>query len=71
MALRDCLLRIIFVGTVLYAAAPVRAQDSVEQFFRGKTVNIVVGSAVGGGFDGYARMRRAISANTFPAIPRS
>ena len=32
------------------------AQDSVEQFYRGKTVNIVVGSAVGGGFDGYARM---------------
>ena len=33
-----------------------RAQDAVEQFYRGKTVNIVVGSAVGGGFDGYARM---------------
>ena len=32
------------------------AQDSVEQFYRGKTINIVVGSAVGGGFDGYARM---------------
>ena len=38
------------------AAAPASAQESADQFYRGKTVNIVVGSAVGGGFDGYARM---------------
>jgi tripartite-type tricarboxylate transporter receptor subunit TctC len=32
------------------------AQTSVEQFYRGKTVNIVVGSDVGGGYDAYARL---------------
>jgi tripartite-type tricarboxylate transporter receptor subunit TctC len=32
------------------------AQDSVAEFYRGKTVRITVGSAVGGGFDGYARL---------------
>jgi tripartite-type tricarboxylate transporter receptor subunit TctC len=35
-------------------AAP--AQDAVEAFYRGKTVTITVGSAVGGGFDAYARL---------------
>src|SRR3954470_18099416 len=33
-----------------------RAQDAVESFYRGKTVTITVGSAVGGGFDAYARL---------------
>jgi tripartite-type tricarboxylate transporter receptor subunit TctC len=32
------------------------AQESVEQFYSGKTINIYIGSAVGGGFDGYARL---------------
>jgi tripartite-type tricarboxylate transporter receptor subunit TctC len=32
------------------------ADNSVEQFFRGKTINIYIGSAVGGGFDNYARL---------------
>jgi|LNFM01.1.fsa_nt_gb tripartite-type tricarboxylate transporter receptor subunit TctC len=32
------------------------AQDAVEAFYRGKTVSITVGSAVGGGFDAYARL---------------
>lgn len=31
-------------------------QDAVADFYRGKTVNITVGSAVGGGYDGYARL---------------
>jgi tripartite-type tricarboxylate transporter receptor subunit TctC len=31
-------------------------RDAVEQFYRGKTINIYVGSAVGGGYDGYARL---------------
>src|ERR1700732_4161168 len=35
-------------------AAP--AQYAVEAFYRGKVVTIVVGSAVGGGFDTYARL---------------
>jgi tripartite-type tricarboxylate transporter receptor subunit TctC len=38
------------------AANVARAQDAVEAFYRGKTVTITVGSAVGGGFDTYARL---------------
>jgi tripartite-type tricarboxylate transporter receptor subunit TctC len=37
-------------------ALPVAAQDAVAQFYRGKTVTIVVGSTAGGGYDTYARL---------------
>ena len=33
-----------------------QSQDTVEQFFRGKTINIYVGSSAGGGYDTYARL---------------
>jgi tripartite-type tricarboxylate transporter receptor subunit TctC len=38
------------------AANAAAAQDAVEAFYRGKTVTVTVGSAVGGGFDTYARL---------------
>src|SRR5205814_7054954 len=41
---------------LLLAASSTLGQESVEQFFRGKTINIYIGSAVGGGYDGYARL---------------
>ena len=39
-----------------FAAGSAAAQDPVEQFYRGKTVTITVGSAVGGGYDAYGRL---------------
>ncbi|MDO9443127.1 MAG: tripartite tricarboxylate transporter substrate-binding protein [Beijerinckiaceae bacterium] len=46
-------------GLALLAAAlpagPVRA-DSVEDFYRGKQINLLVGSGAGGGYDAYARV---------------
>jgi tripartite-type tricarboxylate transporter receptor subunit TctC len=44
------------MAALLCAVAPAAAQESVEQFYRGRTVTITVGSAVGGGFDTYARL---------------
>jgi len=38
------------------AVSAARAQDSVEAFYRSKVVTVIVGSAVGGGFDTYARL---------------
>jgi tripartite-type tricarboxylate transporter receptor subunit TctC len=35
---------------------PAAAQDGVEQFFRGKTINLYIGSSAGGGYDTYARV---------------
>jgi tripartite-type tricarboxylate transporter receptor subunit TctC len=40
----------------LGTAVPALGQDSVEQFFRGKTINIYVGSSAGGGYDTYGRL---------------
>jgi tripartite-type tricarboxylate transporter receptor subunit TctC len=37
-------------------ASAAAAQDPITEFYRGKTVRITVGSAVGGGYDGYARL---------------
>ena len=43
------------VGVALTLAAPARAL-SVEDFYRGKTVTILVGFSAGGGYDLYARL---------------
>jgi tripartite-type tricarboxylate transporter receptor subunit TctC len=37
-------------------AASAQSPDAVASFYRGKTVSIYVGSPVGGGYDGYARL---------------
>jgi len=36
-------------------ATAASVQDAVEQFYRGKTINITIGSGAGGGYDAYAR----------------
>jgi tripartite-type tricarboxylate transporter receptor subunit TctC len=46
----------LLVAAMCLAASGAPAQDAVEAFYRGKTVTITVGSAVGGGFDTYARL---------------
>ena len=47
-------------GAIALSCAPARAQklpaDSVEAFYRGKTINLVIGSNPGGGYDSYGRM---------------
>src|SRR5436190_16317984 len=52
---------------VALSALPARAQ-SVEEFYRGKTINLAIGFSVGGGYDLYARhlarhMRKHIPGN--------
>ena len=55
MALRQ-LLHAIIGGLAVASTSPAQCQDAVEQFFRGKTINIYVGSSAGGGYDTYARL---------------
>ena len=50
-ALRTIAIGLGFCMTVASAAA----QD-VESFYRGKTVNLYIGSNVGGGYDAYGRL---------------
>ena len=48
---------------------PVAAQDSVAQFYRGKTITIVVGSSAGGGYDAYARLMARYFGKYVPGAP--
>lgn len=48
--------------TALLIAHAAAAQDSVAQFYKGKTVDLVIGSAPGGGYDIYSR----VIAHTLP-----
>jgi tripartite-type tricarboxylate transporter receptor subunit TctC len=40
----------------ILSAGPLMAQDSVAQFYKGRTITIVVSSSPGGGYDLYGRM---------------
>ncbi len=48
--------RMMLVALAALWATSAHAQDSVGQFFRGKQINIIVGSSAGGGYDTYARL---------------
>ncbi|HEX4553717.1 MAG TPA: hypothetical protein VH249_07010 [Xanthobacteraceae bacterium] len=48
------LLLLILVAALLAPAA--RAQDAVAAFYKGKQINLIVGSSAGGGYDTYARL---------------
>jgi len=50
------LLSAIIGGLAAVSTSPAQSQDAVEQFFRGKTINIYVGSSAGGGYDTYGRL---------------
>jgi tripartite-type tricarboxylate transporter receptor subunit TctC len=50
-------------------ALPVAAQDAVAQFYRGKTVTIVVGTTVGGPYDALARLLGRYLGKHLPGEP--
>jgi tripartite-type tricarboxylate transporter receptor subunit TctC len=47
---------VVAVLAVLLAPAPAWAQATVADFYRGKTVTLIVGYSAGGGYDTYARV---------------
>ena len=59
MSIGYCVRRVFVAGAcALWAAnaGAAVAQDAVEQFYKGKSINMVVGSSAGGGYDTYARL---------------
>lgn len=52
---RLCALALV-LPTALLATAPATAQDSVGEFYKGKSITLIVGSSAGGGYDTYTRL---------------
>ena len=50
------LVRLLFLLAVVFVPVRVNAGAADQDFYRGKTIRIVVGFAAGGGFDAYARI---------------
>ena len=70
MSIGSCLRRAIVAGAcVLTAASLAAAQESVEQFYKGKQIQIVVGSSAGGGYDTYARLLARHLGDHIPGNP--
>jgi tripartite-type tricarboxylate transporter receptor subunit TctC len=53
----------------LVAMDPARAQDAVAQFYKGKQINLYVGSSAGGGYDTYARLLARRFGSYIPGNP--
>lgn len=65
--LRTVLLALVLCGTVL--CAPAARSDTVVDFYRGKTVSLVVGYPPGGGYDLYTRMIARYISKYIPGNP--
>jgi len=64
--------RTIFCASVALAlgmAAPAGAQDAVAKFYAGKTIHVLIGYSVGGGYDLYARLLAKYMGAYIPGKP--
>jgi len=60
---------LLLAGLLLGDAAPASAQADVAAFYRGKQLRMIVGSAVGGGYDLFARIVARHIVNHIPGNP--
>jgi tripartite-type tricarboxylate transporter receptor subunit TctC len=59
----------LLLSSLMLCAAPASAQDDVASFYRGKQLRMIVGSAVGGGYDLFARIVARHMVNHIPGHP--
>jgi tripartite-type tricarboxylate transporter receptor subunit TctC len=64
-----CLTLIAGVLSAAFAVIPARAADAVADFYKGKTVTIIVGFAPGGAYDVYARILSRFVPKYLPGNP--
>jgi tripartite-type tricarboxylate transporter receptor subunit TctC len=70
MPARPIVLRLLALSALILAALdPARAQDALTQFYKGKQINIYVGSSAGGGYDTYARLLARRFGSYIPGNP--
>src|SRR5436190_10749175 len=58
----------IAAGALLFMPTA-QAQDTVAQFYRGKQINLYIGSTPGGGYDAYARLLARKFSSYIPGNP--
>lgn len=46
----------IFIYRIFMLSAPLHAQENIARFYQGKTMRIIVGFSLGGGYDQYGRL---------------
>jgi tripartite-type tricarboxylate transporter receptor subunit TctC len=68
MSYRTAAVALVGIGLAAIGAARATAQ-TVEDFYRGKTVNVIVGYAPGGGYDLYARLLARHMGKHIPGNP--
>ena len=64
--------RLLLITVAAIAAGAIGrapAQDANAQFFRGKQINLIVGSSAGGGYDIYARLLARHMSKYIPGNP--
>lgn len=64
----DVNIAILTATSVMLAAGPAVA-ESVEEFYKGRDVNLIVGSGAGGGYDAYSRLLAESMSNYIPGKP--
>jgi len=57
------------LAALLFAALPARAQDDTAAFYKGKTLQVIIGYSVGGGYDEYARVLARYMERHIPGNP--
>ena len=62
-------LRVALTGAALMAFGPAAAADEAADFYRGRTITVIVGFGAGGGYDIYARLLARYLGNHIPGQP--
>ena len=57
------------IAAALGLCAPAQAQQSVESFYKGKTIDVYIGFSPGGGYDFYARLLSRFMGEHIPGKP--
>jgi len=61
--------RILISALVALAMSAIAAPATAQDFYRGKTINLIVGNAAGGGYDIYARLLARYMGRYIPGEP--
>ncbi|CAN0080439.1 unnamed protein product [Phaeothamnion confervicola] len=75
MSIGSCVRRVILAGACVWTASSAAAaqdsltQGSIEQFYKGRSIQVVVGSSAGGGYDTYARLLGRYFGSHIPGNP--